>query len=438
MSPKSSILLDFIVILPSFQEFCYLCSMMTTADFIREHLRDDVRTLAFQKERYPDIDFPYALDQIEGYQTALHKLPSWAAVEGLVYPPHLNMEQCSGEPAAVYKSRLACRLMEEKAYEAANTMGTKQEKGTETATMVDLTGGFGVDFSFMSRRFRHAIYVERNEHLCAIARHNFLLLGMTNAEICCADAAEYLQNMCHVDLIFLDPARRDSHEGRTYALEDCSPNVVKMCAELLKKAHFIVLKLSPMLDWHCAVAQLEGVVEVHVVSTGGECKELLLVLGHSGRPLRLFCSNDNMVFSCPAIDSTTVPLCDDVPVAGRYLLVPDASVMKAGCFAAVALRFGLEQIDVNSHLYVSAVPVEKFPGKQFIIRSVSGMNKAELRRALRGITQANIAVRNFPLTAVELRRRLKLKDGGGLYIFATTIKGRHLLFLTSSLADKLS
>ena len=176
--------------------------MMTTADFIREHLRDDVRTLAFQKERYPDIDFPYALDQIEGYQTALHKLPSWAAVEGLVYPPHLNMEQCSGEPAAVYKSGLACRLMEETASEAANTMGTKQEKGTETATMVDLTGGFGVDFSFMSRCFRHAIYVERNEHLCAIARHNFPLLGMTNAEICCADAAEYLQNMCHVDLIF--------------------------------------------------------------------------------------------------------------------------------------------------------------------------------------------------------------------------------------------
>ena len=132
----------------------------------------------------------------------------------------------------------------------------------------------------------------------------------------------------------------------------------------------------------------------------------------------------------------TVPLCDDVPVVGQYLLVPDASVMKAGCFAAVALRFGLKQVDVNSHLYVSAVPVEKFPGKQFIIRSVSGMNKAELRRALRGITQANI--RNFPLTAVELRRRLKLKDGGGLYIFATTIKGRHLLFLTSSLADKLS
>ena len=198
--------------------------MMTTAEFIQEHLRDDVRALAFQKSRYPDIDFSYALEQIQGYQTALKKLPSWAAVAGVVYPPHLNMEQCSSEPTALYKSSIISRLMQKRAQDATKTGELAQEKSSKATTMVDLTGGFGVDFSFMSRNFQHAVYVERNESLCAIARQNFPLLGMTNAEVCCAEAVEYLQNMRPVDLIFMDPARRDSYGGRTYALEDSGRN----------------------------------------------------------------------------------------------------------------------------------------------------------------------------------------------------------------------
>ena len=412
--------------------------MMTTAEFIQEHLRDGVRALAFQKSRYPDIDFSYALEQIQGYQTALKKLPSWAAVVGVVYPPHLNMEQCSSEPTALYKSSIISRLMQKRAQDATKTGELAQDKSSMSATMVDLTGGFGVDFSFMSRNFQHAVYVERNENLCAIARQNFPLLGMTNVEVCCAEAVEYLQNMRPVDLIFMDPARRDSHGGRTYALEDCSPNVVEMREKLLKKSHFIVLKLSPMLDWHRAVTQLENVTEVHVVSVGGECKELLLVIEHEKCPLQLFCVNDDAVFCCPADDHSVVPLCNEIPAKGHYLQVPDASVMKAGCFAAVASHYGLSQLDINSHLFSSTAPVEHFQGKQFVIHSVCSLNKSELRQALYGITQANIAVRNFPLTAVELRRRLKLKDGGSLYIFATTIKDRHLLFITAPVPVNLA
>ena len=208
--------------------------MMTTAEFIQEHLRDDVRALAFQKSRYPDIDFSYALEQIQGYQTALKKLPSWAAVAGVAYPPHLNMEQCSSEPTALYKSSIISRLMQKRAQDATKTGELAQEKSSMSATMVDLTGGFGVDFSFMSRNFQHAVYVERNENLCAIARQNFPLLGMNNVEVCCAEAVECLQNMHPVDLIFMDPARRDGHGGRTYALEDCSTYVVGMSEKLLK------------------------------------------------------------------------------------------------------------------------------------------------------------------------------------------------------------
>ncbi len=409
---------------------------MTTDDFIREHLRDDVRVLAFQKQRYPDVDFTYALEQIQGYQTALHKLPSWAAIAGIVFPPHLNMEQCSGEAAAEYKASLVRRLMGEAVCNGDKTEVFTSSEEREPTAMVDLTGGLGVDFSFISRCFGRAIYVERNEKLCTIARHNFPLLGMTNAEVCCDDAVSYLQNMPHVDLIFMDPARRDSHGGRTYALEDCTPNVVEMCGELLKKAHFIVLKLSPMLDWHRSAEQLRGVTEVHVVSVNGECKELLLVLRHADLPLQLYCSDNKVVFSCRAADNTPVPLCIEEPVAGQCLLVPDASIMKAGCFGAVALRFGLRQLDVNSHLYVSDSPIEEFPGRQFMIHAVTGMNKNELHRALQGITQANVAVRNFPLPAAVLQRRLKLKDGGNLYIFATTKNRRHLLFLTSPSVSK--
>ena len=328
--------------------------------------------------------------------------------------------------------------MQKRTQDATKTDELTQENSSGVTTMVDLTGGFGVDFSFMSRNFQHAVYVERNENLCTIARKNFPLLGMNNAEVCCAEAVEYLQNMHTVDFIFMDPARRDSHGGRTYALEDCCPNVVEMREELLKKSHFIVLKLSPMLDWHRAVLQLENVTEVHVVSVGGECKELLLVIEHEKRPLQLFCVNDDAVFCCPAEDDAVLPLCSDIPAEGHYLLVPDASVMKVGCFAAFASHYGLSQLDINSHLFSSTAPVEHFQGKQFIIRLVSTLNKSELRNALHGITQANITVRNFPLTAVELRRRLKLKDGGRLYIFATTVKERHLLFITSPVSANLA
>ena len=183
---------------------------MTTAEFIQEHLQDDVRALAFQKSRYPEVDFSSALEQIQGYQTALKKLPSWTAVAGVVYPPHLNMEQCSSEPTALYKLSIISRLMQKRAQDATKTGELAQEKSSKATTMVDLTGGFGVDFSFMSRNFQHAVYVERNESLCTIARKNFPLLGMTNTEVCCAEAVDYLENMRPVDLIFMDPARRDS------------------------------------------------------------------------------------------------------------------------------------------------------------------------------------------------------------------------------------
>ena len=233
-----------------------------TLDFIRQHADDDVRLLALQATRWPAVDIRRAIDQIAGRRTARTKLPSWAAIEGIVYPPHLSMEQCSSEQTAVYKADVARRL------------------GGES--FVDLTGGFGVDFAFIARRFQQAVYVERQANLCEVARHNFGLLGLSQARVVCADGIVFLRETEPVGLIFIDPARRNDHGGKTFAIADCTPDISKMVPELLEKAAHILVKLSPMLDWHKAVADLESTVcavsEAHIVAVKNECKELLLVL----------------------------------------------------------------------------------------------------------------------------------------------------------------
>ena len=368
-----------------------------TAAFIREHADADVRQLALQGAKYPEVDLPFALDQIAGRQTARQKLPSWAATEGIVYPPHLSMEQCSSEQTARYKARLV----------------------GSGASLVDLTGGFGVDFSFLARGFSRAVYVERQARLCDIARENFLLLGLRQAEVVCGDSTDYLQTMAPADVIYIDPARRDSHGGRTYGISDCTPDVSALRDLLLAKGGRVLIKLSPMLDWRKAVADLGElyVREVHIVSVGNECKELLL-LCTGGNGLRLFCVNDDNVFEVG--DGAHEAYGAYEAYGAHYLYEPNASIMKAGCFAEVAQRFGVTQIAQNSHLFTSAEPVEGFPGRSFQIEAVTSMNKRELRQHLQGLTQANITVRNFPLSVPELRRRLKLGEGGSTYIFATT------------------
>lgn len=413
--------------MPFFVNFAYMMNQYTQV-FILQHRNEDVRKLALSAVRNPSVDLPFALDQIQGWQTARFKLPAWAAIEGIVYPPRLSMEQCSSEPTAAYKQRLAARL-------AAPMQGE--------STLIDLTGGFGVDFSFMSRGFRRAIYVEQNERLCDIARHNFALLGMTHAEVVCGDGAAWLHRYpipvasSSPAIVYLDPARRDGHGQKVFGLHDCTPDVTLLRDELLSKAHAVIIKLSPMLDWHAAIAALGGQgrgAEVHIVSVANECKELLIVLTHRDMPLKVVCTNDGDTFSYTPADTDFAEHSASVPaIAGEIagtLLVPGAAIMKAGCFDEVSARFSVPSLDDNSHLFVSPHPVDGFPGRQFRILSVSTMNKKELKAALGTISQANIAVRNFPLSVSELRRRLKLKDGGTHYIFATTWQGRHVLIIT--------
>ena len=514
-----------------------------TFDFIRQHQDDDVRQLAFLGSKYPEVDMPFALDQIRGRKMARTKLPRWANIDGIIYPPHISMEQCSSEQTALYKAELAARLLglsssssengEEKEKESENASNlhlseicefagkgavdsefakneatskrqqilTEVDKNvneikeephegdfSEETGFVDLTGGFGVDFSYIASRLGvKSMYVERQAHLCEAAKENFGRLGLKNAIVKNGDGIEVLHSFASknddaasdslgitedqsrsllktnvgLKLIFIDPARRDDAGNKVVSLKDCTPDVTLLQEEMLSKADYIIIKLSPMLDWHRAVSELNCVREVHIISVNNECKELLLVLsarnmggngdcnsfpdqnngsvlpsaedsGHVGN-LRIYSINDSQSFVCDEMEmeESSVKIAPPVLEEMQYLYEPNASLMKAGCFGVLSERYDARMLSKNSHLFVSMEPIKDFPGRSFRIIAVSSFNKKELKRHLSGITKANIATRNFPLSVAELRKRLKLKDGGETYIFATTLSDEsHVLMIT--------
>ena len=462
--------------------------------FALAHADDDVRQLALRGCNDSDVDLPLALQQIQGRQTARRKLPSWAALDGILYPPHLNMEQCSSEQTARYKAAVCRRLLSagvsagmpssvSSGMPASMPSGVSVSGGfpagksvPPSSLLFDLTGGFGVDFAFMSEAFDEAIYVERDPALFAIASANMRLLA-PHARCINDDALAVLSSILapptsHLAprtsfliphssfLIYLDPARRDAHGDRTYGIADCTPNVLAIKDELLAKADYVMLKLSPMLDWRKAVHDLgkQHVTEVHIISVHNECKELLIVMRQqmddtqtqaASELPHLYCVNDDEIFTVHnsqftvhnsqfSIHNSPLSPLPPLPTVFRrvlpppssYLYEPNASIMKAGCFAAVEQAFGVRQLAPNSHLFVSEERVEQFPGRAFQVTAVTSMNKKELKTALQGITQANLTVRNFPLSVAELRKKLRLTDGGDTYIFATTLSdGKKVLII---------
>lgn len=402
---------------------------------------------------------PFALDQIRGRKMARVKLPRWASLEGIIYPPHISMEQCSSESTALYKAELAARLLGLPASSSGIEMKAENE-----IEFVDLTGGFGVDFSYIAARLGvKSMYVERQVHLCEAAKENFGRLGLKNAIVKNGDGIEVLHSFLPkkddaastddslgitydqplsllktklgLKLIFIDPARRDDAGNKVVSLKDCTPDVTILQEEMLSKADYVIIKLSPMLDWHRAISELSHVREVHIISVNNECKELLLVLSarNMGENLRIYCINDAQSFVCDEMDmeSSSVKIAPSTLEEMLYLYEPNASLMKAGCFGVLSGRYDARMLSKNSHLFVSQAPIEAFPGRSFRIIAVSSFNKKELKRHLSGITKANIATRNFPLSVAELRKRLKLKDGGETYIFATTLSDEsHVLVIT--------
>lgn len=447
-----------------------------TQDFIRQHQDDDVRQLAFLGSKYPEVDMPFALDQIRGRKMARVKLPRWASLEGIIYPPHISMEQCSSESTALYKAELAARLLGL----PASSFGIEMKAENEIE-FVDLTGGFGVDFSYIAARLGvKSMYVERQAHLCEAAKENFGRLGLKNAIVKNGDGIEVLHSFhpkkkdaasaddslgitydqprsllktnLGLKIVFIDPARRDDAGNKVVSLKDCTPDVTVLQEEMLSKADYVIIKLSPMLDWHRVISELSHVREVHIISVNNECKELLLVLSarnmgdmevssaagavkRAGN-LCIYCINDAQSFVCDEMDmeSSSVKIAPSTLEEMQYLYEPNASLMKAGCFGVLSERYDARMLSKNSHLFVSREPISVFPGRSFRIIAVSSFNKKELKRHLSGITKANIATRNFPLSVAELRKRLKLKDGGETYIFATTLSDESHVLMTTEKA----
>ncbi|MEG1684674.1 MAG: SAM-dependent methyltransferase [Bacteroides sp.] len=386
-----------------------------TRSFISRHTTDDVRMLALQAAKYPEINIQAAIIQISGRQAATDKIPSWTVIDELIYPSHLSMEQCSSEATARYKAELV----------------------GDGNTFADLTGGFGIDCAFIAQGFRTATYVEQQEELCLIANHNFPLLGKGHICVVNADGGEYLRKMDTVDWIFIDPARRTLEGNKAIAISDCTPNVTALESLFLQKAKHTMIKLSPMLDIAQALHELSSVHQVHVISVGGECKELLLVLNpnhHEG--ITIHCVNilkngtrQSFVFNK---DEESNAPCTYSSQPGTYLYEPNASILKAGAYRSIAHSFQLFKLHPNSHLYTSNKLIPDFPGRVFRCESSFSLNKKEIRAHLSGLKQANLTVRNFPATVNELRKRLKLSDGGNIYLFATTLADEQKIIIRCS------
>lgn len=409
---------------------------MTNEDFIIHNREADIRSLALQK--VPEgVDALWCLRQIEGYQLAKKKLPVWAQTEGIWYPPRLSMEQCSSEITAQYKRSIAARLT----------------RGETPGTFIDLTGGFGVDFSYMAQGFKKAIYVEQQEVLCDAARHNMPILGLQNATITGTDSETFIDNTDQADIIYIDPARRNSTGRKTIAIEDCTPDITSLQHKILAKARYAITKLSPMLDITQALRTLNNVCEVHVVSVKGECKELICVqsASHPDGIITYHCVNlstPDTPFMCTDRGGSTAQILPkDTPVTGMLLFEPNASILKAGVQDAFAMQYGLLKLHPMSNLYVcddatmsrhtanddlKGLP----PARIFRIIDAGDFSKSSLKTLLRDCDKGNITIRNFPSTVAELRKRLRLKDGGDTYFFATTMQnGKHILIKCTRWSD---
>lgn len=394
-----------------------------TLEFIRTHANDDVRQLALRRAP-ADVNLREALTQIEGRQVAARKLPACVATDGFLFPPRLNLEQCSSEVTAGYKRDIIVRLARSLHLEGS-------ERGLYS--FIDLTGGLGIDFMAIAPLFEHAIYVERNPDLCDLARHNLPLMGLPHAEVVCEEVSasklSIAKRQCTIMLV--DPARRDAAGHKVTRIEDCTPDVCALQEQLRASAPYTLIKLSPMLDLTAALRALHGIVEAHVVSVEGECKELLLVMGEGhlrDDEIPVYCvdlKDEPTTFRFTLAEEKSAPLS---PLsrgswldANVYLYEPNASILKAGAFKTVCQRFPVQKLAANSHLYAADTLIPNFPGRCWRVVDQASFNKKDLKRLLEGVEAAELTVRGFPASVATLRKQLHLHDGGATHFIATTL-----------------
>lgn len=373
--------------------------------FIRDHASDDANRLLLGAKKYPQLDVPFLVDQILSRRQIREKLPSWYANEDLVFPAKIAAEQCSSERTALYKQRLVSSL----------------------DTLCDLTGGLGIDSYFFSRKVSQLTYIERFPVYCEAARHNFQVLGADNITVRNENSVDIVPDLPEVDVFYLDPARRGEGNKRVFALSDCEPDLPRLLPLLLQKAPRVIAKLSPMADLQQTVSLLPGTVAIHVLSVRNECKELLFDIRREAAVSipPVYCvdfatTGTEHSFTFTVEEERNAPLTLAAQV-GTYLYEPNASVLKAGAFKSVAQQYGLEKLHVSSHLYTSDTLVAGFPGRTFRVENVLPFSNKVCKSITQEIPQANITVRNFPMSVDELRKKTKIQEGADVYLFATTL-----------------
>lgn len=385
--------------------------------FITEHQTDDTTRLLLSSHRYPSIDVPFAVEQIEARKRLRTKLPEWFAVPDLIMSGRIPAEQCSSEQTARFK---------------------RSVMSPDAHSLCDMTGGMGVDFWYMSQGLDYAVYTERQSALCEAACHNFAVLSEVLREASGTPCQKIeIRNgvstdlpIPDVDVIYLDPARRSTDGSRIYEISDCEPDVVAWQQELLKHCRQLITKVSPMADITRTLSRLEGVTDVYVISVRNECKELLVVqqpamAASCARDLEV-CVHcvDFLPSRCLSFDYMLADRGRQVRLAtslGKYFYEPDVSIMKAQGFAPLSARFDVAMLDADCHYFTSDQLIGEFPGRIFEIDEVLPSSSKLLKSLRTKAPQANIATRNFPLTAEQLRKRTGIRDGGDTYLFGASM-----------------
>lgn len=372
-------------------------------NFIKDHENDDIYSLALQAGKYPDIDLPSAIQQIAGRKAAKFKLPEWYKNNDIIYPKHISLEQSSSEYTARYKASLF-----------------------SGKCFVDITGGMGIDFYYIALNFDNATYVEQQTELADIAKQNFESLNLKNVTVINEDGTVYLNSMPDVDLLYIDPARRDNIGKKVFRIEDCTPNIIELQDIITQKSRYTMVKFSPMLDISQALNSLDNISDIHIISHNNECKELLFIKNNKEEKdtVHLHCINikkeETDTFSFTREDENNISI-GYTSELGKYLYEPNASIMKAGAYKSITSIFPMYKLHSNSHLYTSDRLYTDFQGRIFSIEQTCSFNKNDIKKCLSTIRQANITTRNFPLSVHELKKKLKINDGGEIYLFATTL-----------------
>jgi 16S rRNA G966 N2-methylase RsmD len=369
--------------------------------FMLAHEKSDPLDLLLKRDKYPELPIPEIVEQLISRKKAKNKLPEFYENAEIVYPPILSMEQCSSEATARYKSQIC--------------QGKK---------IIDLTGGFGIDLYYLSKRFQQATYVERNVELSNIAQLNFATLSADNIESFSMSAEQYLQEeLKPATSYYLDPARRNDANNKVFRLEECTPNMAVLLPLLRNKKAEVIIKLAPLLDITQALRVLKNVKEVHVVAVRNEVKELLFrIIPSWEKPVKIIAVNllSKGTHSFGFDPNGEKESVREYGMPSTYLYEPNAAIMKAGGFNSIAIKFDLKKLHRNSHLYTSEEEKKDFFGRHFKIKHITSLNKKKIKKLLPQM-KANITVRNCPHSVNEIRKKTGISDGGDVYLFVTTI-----------------